>query len=155
MFAMAGGTRIHSLIVLNLAAEFRQRFRGGPCSTTTQDLRLRVSPGGLYTYPDVMVICGKPEMTDDHLDTAVNPMLLVEVLSPSMENHDRVFKFAQYRRIESLQEYVMVSQSAPHVEPTGARVPEDGCFLNSQAWMLSAISPASIARSPCGQFTRM
>jgi len=116
MFAMSGGTRIHSLIVVNMSAEFRQRLRGGPYSTTTQDLRLRVSPNGLYTYPDIMVICGKAELTDDHRDTAVNPILLVEVLSPSTENHDRVFKFAQYRGIASLQEYVMVSQSTPHVE---------------------------------------
>ena len=82
----------------------------------SNDLRLRLSPDGLYTYPDVVVICGDPQFADDQRDTLVNPTLIVEVLSPSTEAYDRGFKSAQYRTIESLEEYVLVSQAEPRVE---------------------------------------
>jgi Uma2 family endonuclease len=79
-------------------------------------LRLRIASSGLYTYPDVVVICGEPKFTDDRQDTLVNPSFIAEVLSPSTEAYDRGFKSAQYRTIESLQEYALVSQVEARVE---------------------------------------
>ncbi len=77
---------------------------------------MRATEKGLYTYPDITVICGEPQFVDVRRDTVVNPVLIVEVLSQSTEAHDRGLKFAQYRLIESLMEYVLVSQSEPRVE---------------------------------------
>lgn len=116
MYAMSGGTYPHGVIILNLGAELRAALKGRPCSTTSNDVRLRVSPGGLYTYPDVMVVCGDPRFADDQADTLLNPTLIVEVLSHSTEAHDRGLKFEQYRMIESLKEYVLVSQYRPKIE---------------------------------------
>jgi Uma2 family endonuclease len=116
MYAMSGGSYPHGKIIPNLGAELRQALRGKGCSVTTSDVRVRVSPRGFYTYPDIAVVCGAPKFADDQADTLLNPTLLVEVLSPSTEAHDRGFKFAQYRRLESLQEYGLVSQTEPRVE---------------------------------------
>ncbi len=79
-------------------------------------MRVRVSKTGLYTYPDIVVVCGEPRFVDGLADTLLNPILIIEVLSPSTEAYDRGFKFAQYRTLESLQEYALVSQSEPLVE---------------------------------------
>ena len=79
-------------------------------------MRTKVSQTGLYTYPDVVVVCGEAQFEDAHLDTLLNPALIVEVLSESTESHDRGRKFAHYRSIESLQEYVLVSQLEPRIE---------------------------------------
>ena len=116
MYAMSGASFIHGRIVGNLAGALYNSLRKGPCSVIPGDLRIRVSPGGLYTYPDVVVVCGEPRFADDQKDTLLNPSLLIEVLSPSTEGHDRGFKSAQYRLLASLQEYVLVWQTEPHVE---------------------------------------
>lgn len=115
MFAMSGGSLPHSLIAINFGAELRQALKGR-CRVLGSDLRVRATEKGLYTYPDVTVICGEPQFVDGRRDTVVNPVLIVEVLSESTEAHDRGLKFAQYRLIESLKEYVLVSQSEPRVE---------------------------------------
>jgi len=86
------------------------------CLVTPSDLRVWVAPAGLYTYPDVVVVCGEPRYADDRRDTLLNPLLIIEVLSPSTEAYDRGFKSAQYRALESLQEYALVSQSEPRAE---------------------------------------
>jgi Uma2 family endonuclease len=116
MYAMARGTRNHQRLKDRLAFALNSRFRGGPCEAGTSDLRVRVSYNGLYTYPNVLVVCGESKLLDDHKDTLLNPVLIAEILSPSTERYDRIFKFSQYRQIEALQEYVIVSQSAPRVE---------------------------------------
>ena len=86
------------------------------CYTLSHDMRVKVSETGLYTYPDIIVICGPPELEDAHGDTLLNPMVLVEVLSGSTEKYDRGKKFAQYRRIPSLKEYVLVAQDRICIE---------------------------------------
>ncbi|HET7321600.1 MAG TPA: Uma2 family endonuclease, partial [Longimicrobiaceae bacterium] len=91
-------------------------FRGCPCEAHVNDMRVKVSPTGAYTYPDVVALCGEPRLEDSHLDTLLNPALIVEVLSPSTEAHDRGEKFAHYRRLESLQEYILVAQDRVSVE---------------------------------------
>ena len=115
IFAMAGGSPRHSLIKLNISAMLRDRLLKLPCTPYDSDLRIRI-PTGLYTYPDVSVICGELAFDDEHKDTVLNPTVLVEVLSPTTEAYDRGKKFDHYRRIESLREYVLVSQDEPRVE---------------------------------------
>ena len=116
VFAMSGGTFPHGTIITNVASELRQALKGRSCTVTSNDIRLRVGSGLLYTYPDILVVCGEPKFVDDQKDTLQNPTLIVEVLSPSTEGHDRGLKFRQYRTIESLREYVVVSQYEPRVE---------------------------------------
>src|SRR5689334_3517004 len=83
MYAMAGGSHAHALIVANLVGELRQSLKKRHCFVTASDVRLRISEAGLYTYTDLMVICGEPKFADDRRDTVLNPMLIVEVLSKS------------------------------------------------------------------------
>lgn len=116
MFAMAGGTPRHSLIKTNVGSLLNALLRQGPCATYGSDLRLRVPGTDLITYPDVSVVCGELQVVPDDANTALNPTLLVEVLSPSTEAYDRGAKFGHYRRIPSLREYVLVSQEEPRVE---------------------------------------
>ena len=116
IFAMGGASPEHVLIVSNLVGELRTQFKGGPCRVYPVDLRVKVSPTGLYTYPDVVVICEAPEFSDEQKDTLVNPVLIIEVLSESTGDYDRGGKFEQYRTIESFQEYLLIAQDRPHVE---------------------------------------
>src|SRR5437870_4117972 len=85
MFAMAGSTREHNLIAGNLFAEIRAQFRGRPCEVYVGDVRVLVSPTGLYTYPDVVAVCGERQFEDSEVDTLLNPTVIVEVLSSSTE----------------------------------------------------------------------
>jgi len=116
LFAMAGASRRHNLIVLNFGAELRTQLRDRPCEVYVADMRVRVGPAGPYTYPDIAVVCDEPRFQDDEFDTLLNPTVIVEVLSPSTEAHDRGDKFAHARRLASLQEYVLVSQDLSRVE---------------------------------------
>ncbi|AUX20072.1 hypothetical protein SOCEGT47_005350 [Sorangium cellulosum] len=116
IFAMAGGTPEHARLCMSVGAELRAHLRGRPCAVYSSDLRVRVQATGLSTYPDVSVVCGKLERDPDDKDAALNPIVLVEVLSDSSEAYDRGEKFAHYRRIPSLREYVLVSQHEPRIE---------------------------------------
>ncbi len=116
MFAMAGASEPHNLITANIIIALGTQLRGTPCRSYTSDLRVRVRENGLYTYPDVTVVCGESELTDDHQDTLLNPTVIVEVLSPSTEAYDRGAKFDLYRPIESLREYILVSQDRRHID---------------------------------------
>lgn len=116
MYVMAGGSLRQSAIISNLAGELGAALRDRPCLVLLQGMRTSASADGLYTYPDVVVVCDEPKLLDDQQDTLMNPVLIIEVLTPSTEAYDRGFKFAQYRKIESLREYVLVSQSEPLVE---------------------------------------
>ena len=116
MFAMAGASWEHTLIKDNLAREAGNRFKGGPCRVATSDLRVKVSATGLYTYPDLVVVCEPPQFEDQVQDTLLNPRVIVEVLSDSTEKYDRGTKFAHYRQLASVQEYVLIAQDRPLVE---------------------------------------
>jgi Uma2 family endonuclease len=116
MVAMSGGSREHNLIVINLAGEFRIQLKTRPCETYPSDMRVKISATGLYTYPDVVVVCGEPEFEDESVDTLINPTLIAEVLSDSTEAYDRGAKFGHYRKIDSLMEYLLVSQTEPRIE---------------------------------------
>ena len=116
MYAMSGGTHPHAIVIGNLARELGNALKKGPCVVTTSDMRVRVGKTGLYTYPDIVVVFDPPQFGDGQHDTLLNPGLIVEVLSPSTEAYDRGFKFAQYRTLESLREYALVSPSEPRAE---------------------------------------
>lgn len=116
ILAMVGASYKHNQITANLLVALRQRLRGGPCRPLVNDLRVRVSDAGLYSYPDVLVVCGEPRFTGVQPDTLLNPTVLFEVLSPSTEAFDRGNKFHGYRRLETLQEYLLVSQTVPRIE---------------------------------------
>ena len=114
--AMAGASRWHNLIVTNVLREISLQLKGRPCTTYPSDMRVKISPTGLYTYPDVTVVCGAAQFEDTQQDTLLNPTLIVEVLSESTEAYDRGGKFAHYRKLTSLMEYVLIAQTKPHVE---------------------------------------
>jgi Uma2 family endonuclease len=116
MFAMSGGRAPHAIISFALGAALIPALRGRRCIVTGSDLRVRASEGGPFFYPDVSVCCGEMQLADDNKDTLLNPIVIFEVLSPSSEAYDRGKKFAAYRRIDSLREYVLVSQTEPSVE---------------------------------------
>ncbi|MEZ6035604.1 MAG: Uma2 family endonuclease [Planctomycetaceae bacterium] len=116
VFAMAGASREHNLIVGNLVREIGNALKDRPCEVYPSDMRVKVAATGLYTYPDATVVCGDPVFEDDHFDTLINPTVVFEVLSESTESWDRGGKFRQYRDIPALQEYAMVTQDRPGVE---------------------------------------
>ncbi len=115
IFQMAGTSEEHSAISMNIAASLHLQFRGRPCKSYQSDLRVYIPATGLYTYPDVVAVCGEPRMADEHLDSLLNPVLIVEVLSPSTQDYDKGAKFEHYRTIESLQEYLLVWQDKKRV----------------------------------------
>jgi Uma2 family endonuclease len=114
VFAMFGGSRNHSYLIANFARELGNTLDDRPCNVSVSDLRLQVAPEGAYLYPDVMVVC--EDDASGIRDMITNPTLVVEVLSPSSERWNRVGKFAQYRRVNGLREYVLVSQDEMRVE---------------------------------------
>jgi Uma2 family endonuclease len=116
IIAMAGASRQHNLIAGNVFGELRAQLRGRPCEAYINDMRVKISVTGLYTYPDVTALCGEPHFEDSHVDTLLNPSVIVEVLSDSTEAYDRGEKFAHYRRLESLRDYVLIAQDKVRVE---------------------------------------
>jgi Uma2 family endonuclease len=137
MFAMAGASWEHSLIKDNLARAVGNNLASSHCHVLTSDLRVKVSPTGLYTYPDIVIVCDKPEFEDKHFDTLLNPQILIEVLSDSTEKNDRGTKSAHYRRLTSLKEYVLVAQDRLFVERY-VRQP-DGSWLLTEFNGLDAV----------------
>ena len=116
MYAMSGASRAHNLICLNIGGEIRSQLKERACEVYTNDMRVKVSAAGLYTYPDVLVVCDEPSLEDDSFDTLLNPTALFEILSPSTEAYDRGAKFGYYRQLDSMQEYTLVSQDFMRVE---------------------------------------
>jgi Uma2 family endonuclease len=116
VFAMVGASREHNLIVTNIVAELRQQLKPRPCQVYANDMRVKVDASGLYTYPDVLVVCGEARFEDEQVDTLLNPTLIVEVLSETTEAYDRGEKFEHYRKLASLAEYLLVAQDRVHVE---------------------------------------
>jgi Uma2 family endonuclease len=115
MFAMAGASRRHNLITLNIGAELRRQLQQRPCEVYGSDMRVKISRTGLYIYPDVIVVCDEPLFEDAEVDTLLNPTVLVDVLSPSTADYDRGGKFEHYRTLQSLQDYLLVAQERCHV----------------------------------------
>lgn len=133
IFAMAGTNTRHSIIGTNLLGELYGRLKGGHCRPHNSDQRIKVAATGLRAYPDASVFCSKMEYDPEDVqrETAVNPTMLFEVLSESTEAYDRGTKSEQYRRIASLQAYVLISQKTAHVEHYERR--EDGSWNFTEA----------------------
>jgi Uma2 family endonuclease len=131
IFAMAGASLAHVTICTYLVASLRNRLAGSPYRPYGSDLRIATAMDGLYTYPDVSVICGRPQLIAGKTDTALNPTVLIEVLSESTEAYNRGAKFGLYQAIPTFREYLLVSQNSPEVELRSRR--DDG------AWSLEII----------------
>jgi Uma2 family endonuclease len=116
IFAMTGFSRKHNLVAGNVLASLHGQLRKRPCEIYPSDMRVKVSPTGLYTYPDVVIVCGEPIFDDKQKDTLLNPTALVEVLSKSTASYDRGEKFEHYRKLDSLAEYLVIAQNKYHVE---------------------------------------
>lgn len=116
MFAFAGASYKHNIIIINLILHLGPEVRKRQCHIHSNDMRIKVNATGLYTYPDVFIVCNKPQFEDEHEDTILNPIVIIEVLSPATENYDRGSKFAHYRTISSLSNYILVAQDKIHVE---------------------------------------
>ncbi|MEZ4668251.1 MAG: Uma2 family endonuclease [Anaerolineae bacterium] len=116
IFMMAGASERHILITGNTFGSLYTQFRKRDCRAYATDMRVKVSATGLYTYPDIVAVCGTPRFADDKNDMLLNPTLIVEVLSPSTKDYDRGEKFFHYRTLESFQEYLLVAQDSIHVE---------------------------------------
>ena len=114
--AMPRANRQHNLITGNILHGFHRQLLERTDEVYTNIMRVKVSDSGLYTYPDVVVVCDEPRFEDNHVDTLLNPNVIVEVLSPSTEDYDRHDKFLSYQTLESLQEYILVAQNGVHVE---------------------------------------
>jgi Uma2 family endonuclease len=140
VFAMSGGTREHSLIAANVIGELRSALTDRPCEVHTSDLRVKLATGTRYVYPDVSVVCGEPRFEDAQRDTLLNPSVVVEVLSDSSEAYDRGDKFALYRALPSLRDYLLLSQKAMLVEHFHRE--DDG------SWRLRALGPGNVLALP-------
>jgi len=115
MFAMSGGSPRHSELAANFITALRPKLQGR-CRVYTSDLRIRTKSTGAYVYPDISVVCGKPELHPDSDDILTNPRLIVEILSPATAHYDRGKKFDLYREIPSLSEYVLCHQDCARLE---------------------------------------
>ena len=116
IFAMAGASERHVSIVANTMYLLVGQLKGRTCKAYANDMRLKVSPTGLYTYPDIIVVCGAPMFADDQKDTLLNPTVLIEVLSESTEAYDRGKKFDHYRTLASVSDYLLISQDQRKIE---------------------------------------
>lgn len=130
VFTMAGASEAHNLIATNLTASLVVRLKDRPCKVYSSDMRVKVSATGLYTYPDVVVVCGHPQFEDRQRDTLLNPTVIIEVLSPSTESYDRGGKFDHYSTLASLTDYLLVGQESVAVDHYLRQ--EDGKWLLSR-----------------------
>ncbi len=116
VFAMASASLEHNTIVMNIGSELRTQLKGRPCRVYANDMKVLIRSANAGKYPDLVAHCGEPELLDDRRDVLLNPGLIVEVLSDSTETYDRGDKFALYRQIPSLREYLLVSQGQVRME---------------------------------------
>jgi len=132
VYPMTGASVNHSRIVLNIGAELKLQLRGRGCDVLVIDLKVRISDSRKFFYPDVTVICEELRYHDERRDIILNPNVVIEVLSPSTEAFDRGAKFQAYRTIESLKEYLLVSQ--------GTSLIEQYVRGNDGTWTLTAVA---------------
>ena len=108
IFAMSGAGRNHNRINENLSGEIYLALRNKSCESFSRDLRIHIPENTLYTYPDLIIVCGVPQFLDQHTDTLLNPTVILEILSPSTAAYDRVKKFQLYSGIKTLKEYILI-----------------------------------------------
>ncbi|WP_026630758.1 Uma2 family endonuclease [Dyadobacter alkalitolerans] len=127
IFAMAGASPNHNRIMANLSGEIYMALKGRSCQNFSSDMRLHIPQNGLYTYPDIIILCGKPEFSQNDKDTLINPSVIIEVLSKSTSAYDRGDKFRLYRSIPTLTDYILVDSLSISVEVFQKN--EDGTWL--------------------------
>lgn len=137
VFAMTGANRNHNLIATNIISLLNLQLRGKPGEVYPSDMRVKVTATGLYTYPDVVVVCGEPKFEDDYVDTLLNPTLIVEILSKTTERYDRIAKIGYYQTLDSLSENLLVAQEEFRIEQY-AKQP-DGRWLLSEIRSLEGV----------------
>ena len=135
LIAMSGASRAHNLITVNISTALHSRLRGSRCETYANDMRVSTPTTTSYFYPDVVVVCEEPRFEDNVFDILLNPIILVEVLSPSTEVYDRREKFAHYRQLPSLQEYVLVAQDKVLVEHYRRQEKQENALIRRQDWI--------------------
>ena len=144
IYAMAGGSYDHAAISLNIGGELRSLVKGKNCQLSSSDTRVKIPNSSLNTYPDVTVICGKPELhLYNNSQTILNPMLIVEVLSPTTEKYDRGFKFENYKQISTLTDYLLVAQDRAKVEHF-VRQPDDSWSCTVSEGLDATVKIASL-----------
>ena len=116
IIAMGGAKRNHNIVAANLCTEISNKTEDKNCEVYLADMRVFLPASSEYAYPDLTVVCGQPEFQDDVLDTLLNPVLIIEILSASTEAYDRGLKFQLYRSIKTLREYVLISPNQPRIE---------------------------------------
>lgn len=146
IFAMTGARRAHQQITSNLVMLLGSQLRSSDCSVYPTDLRVKIQPARQYVYPDIVVTCGEQQFLDNEFDTLLNPVVLIEVLSESTEAKDRGVKLQHYKDIESLQEYLLVSQRMVRIEHYVRQV--DGSWRYTD--MIGAGSNIELPSIGCG-----
>jgi Uma2 family endonuclease len=126
VYDMVGASYRHNLIAANAHFALRAALGERSCVVLQSDQRVKLQRA--YVYPDVVVVCGAPQLADQ--DTLLNPTAIVEVLSPATEAHDRGMKWERYQRLESLQDYLLIAQDAPKVDHFGRQ--------GERQWLLTA-----------------
>ncbi len=153
IIAMAGESLEHGIISANLIAMLGTQLKGTPCFAVTKDTKVRSGLGliaidstkGTFSYPDILVICGEVEFLDDRHDVITNPTAIMEVLSKSTESFDRGEKFQRYRAWNpTLKDYVLVSQTKPHIEHFHRQNDDDAWILRESIGLDAALTVASI-----------
>lgn len=115
-FAMAGASREHNQISSNIVTSLSLQLQDKPCSVYSSDMKVKIDKANKYTYPDIITVCDPQHFEDEHTDVLLNPAVIIEILSDSTEAYDRGLKFFHYQRLESLREYLLVSQKSCHME---------------------------------------
>lgn len=143
VYAMAGASVKHNLITQNVASALHSQLRGKPCSAMSSDMRVKTATR-MYSYPDVVVLCGKPQLDDtQHVDTLLNPTLIIEILSPSTEIFDRGKKFMHYQSMPSFREYLLIAQDEPRIDHF-KRQPDGKWLLESMTTLTDTVRLESI-----------
>ena len=137
LIAMSGASRAHNLIAGNIFGELRTHLRSSGYETYMGDMRVSSPLTSSYFYPDVVVVCEEPRFEDDVFDILLNPIILVEVLSPSIEAYDRGEKFGHYRQLVSLQEYVLVAQDKVLVEHYRRQEEQGTAAFTEKDWIFT------------------
>ena len=117
IYAMAGESLSHSQICVYLAGEVRAKLKGKDCQALSPNMKVRAESKGMFAYPDLTIVCGKPLFHDKQKDVLLNPKVIIEVLSPSTQRYDKAKKFFRYRKeLPSLTDYILIYQDAPFIE---------------------------------------
>ena len=140
---MSGASYRHNRIKENLARRAGNQLDAGPCRILTSDMRVKCPTTGLYTYPDILIVCNEPVFEDAHEDTLLNPKIIIEVLSESTEKYDRRLKFRHYRGISTVVEYGVAQDD--HVIERYVRQPDENWLLTAFSELEKTFEFASVA----------